>query len=228
MKNIIITGTSRGIGYEMVRILAEDQEVSILALSRTAQPINALGIENVTAIPFNLTKPEDLKEVTDFVEQEWNSQVDILVHNAGKMLKKPFEKIQLAELKKVFDVNIFGVFELTKTVLPFMNSNGHIVMNSTMGAVQGSVKFAGLSAYSSSKAALINLTEVLAEELKEKGPAVNCLAFGAVQTEMFEEAFPGGEAPVSAEEMADYVIDFALKGNRLYNGKLLQISNSTP
>lgn len=109
-----------------------------------------------------------------------------------------------------------------------MNSNGHIVMNSTMGAVQGSVKFAGLSAYSSSKAALINLTEVLAEELKEKGPAVNCLAFGAVQTEMFEEAFPGGEAPVSAEEMADYVIDFALKGNRLYNGKLLQISNSTP
>jgi NAD(P)-dependent dehydrogenase (short-subunit alcohol dehydrogenase family) len=172
------------------------------------------------------------KQITK-MQKEMNS----LFKNAQKELNKESKgqeralkqtMIQLAELKKVFDVNIFGVFELTKTVLPFMNSNGHIVMNSTMGAVQGSVKYAGLSAYSSSKAALINLTEVLAEEFKEKGPAVNCLAFGAGQTEMFEEAFPGGEAPVSAEEMADYVIDFALKGNRLYNGKLLQISNSTP
>lgn len=228
MKHIIITGTSRGIGYEMVRILAENNQVSVLALSRTAQPVNALGLDNVTAIPFDLTKPGDLKEVTDFVEQEWNSRVDVLVHNAGKMLKKPFGEIGREELKKVYDVNIIGVFDMTQALLPFMHKEGHIVMNSTMGAVQGSVKFGGLSAYSSSKAALVNLAEILAEELSESGPAVNALAFGAVQTEMFEEAFPGGEAPISAADMADYVIDFSLKGQKFYNGKVLQVSNSTP
>ena len=97
-----------------------------------------------------------------------------------------------------------------------------------MGGVQGSVKFAGLSAYSSSKGALITLTELLAEEYKENGPSFNVLALGAVQTEMLEEAFPGYQASISAEEMAAYIMNFSLNGNKFYNGKLLQVSNSTP
>lgn len=97
-----------------------------------------------------------------------------------------------------------------------------------MGGVQGSMKFPGLSAYSSSKAAVITLTELLAEEYKETGPSFNVLALGAVQTEMLEEAFPGYKAPLSAEDMAEYIMDFSLTGNKYYNGKLLQVSNSTP
>jgi NAD(P)-dependent dehydrogenase (short-subunit alcohol dehydrogenase family) len=90
------------------------------------------------------------------------------------------------------------------------------------------MKFPGLSAYSSSKAAVINLTEILAEEYKETGPSFNVLALGAVQTEMLEEAFPGYKAPLQPSEMAQYIADFSLTGNKFYNGKLLQVSSSTP
>jgi len=97
-----------------------------------------------------------------------------------------------------------------------------------MGGVQGSTKFAGLAAYSSSKGAVITLTELLAEEYKTTGPSFNVLALGSVQTEMLTEAFPGYQAPVTADEMAKYIFDFALNGNKFYNGKLLQVSSSTP
>jgi NAD(P)-dependent dehydrogenase (short-subunit alcohol dehydrogenase family) len=85
-----------------------------------------------------------------------------------------------------------------------------------------------LSAYSSSKGAVITLTELLAEEYKETGPSFNVLALGAVQTEMLEEAFPGYKASVSADQMANYIFDFSVNGNKLYNGKLMQVSSSTP
>ena len=97
-----------------------------------------------------------------------------------------------------------------------------------MGGIQGSMKFAGLAAYSSSKGALITLSELLAEEYKEQGIAFNVLALGAVQTEMLQEAFPGYQAPISAKNMADYIGNFALTGNKFYNGKVLQVSSSTP
>ena len=122
----------------------------------------------------------------------------------------------------------FGVAELIKCVIPFMSSEGHVVTISSMGGVQGSMKFAGLSAYSSSKGAVITLTELLAEEYKETGPSFNVLALGAVQTEMLEEAFPGYKASVSADQMANYIFDFSVNGNKLYNGKLMQVSSSTP
>ena len=76
--------------------------------------------------------------------------------------------------------------------------------------------------------AVITLTELLAEEYKQTGPQFNILALGAVQTEMLEEAFPGYLAPTTAIEMAEYIFDFSLNGNKYYNGKVLQVSNSTP
>lgn len=97
-----------------------------------------------------------------------------------------------------------------------------------MGGFQGSAKFAGLSAYSSSKAALSGLTECLAEELKPNGISVNCLAIGAVQTEMLSKAFPGYKAPLSPAEMAGFIQYFALNGHRYFNGKILPVSITTP
>jgi len=97
-----------------------------------------------------------------------------------------------------------------------------------MGGIQGSMKFAGLAAYSSSKGAVITLSELLAEEFKEQQIAFNVLALGAVQTEMLEEAFPGYQANISANKMAHYILNFALTGNEFYNGKILQVSSSTP
>ena len=104
----------------------------------------------------------------------------------------------------------------------------HIVNISSIGGVQGSAKFAGLSAYSSSKAALCGLTECLAEEFKGTNISVNCLALGAVQTEMLLKAFPGYKAPLKANQMASYIYELALNGRNYYNGKILPVSLSTP
>ena len=226
MKNIIITGTSRGIGLELVKQLAGEGH-KILALSRNEQPVKELGLENVTSFSFNITQAEDLKRASGYVEENWK-EVDILIHNAGAIVNKPFGDLTTVEFEEVYKINVFGVAALTKEILPFMDSSGHVVTISSMGGVQGSMKFPGLSAYSSSKGAVITLMELLAEEYKENGPAFNVLALGAVQTEMLQEAFPGYKAPLQPKEMAEYIADFSLKANKFYNGKLMQVSKSTP
>ena len=225
-KNIIITGTSRGIGFELVHIFA-NQGHNVLALSRNERPVNNLNFDNITSFSFDLNKAEDYKKVTDFIKSEWK-HVDVLINNAGALLNKPFAETTIEDFDYVYRTNVFGVSEMTRTVIPFMKKDSHVVTISSMGGVQGSMKFPGLAAYSSSKAAVITLTELLAEEYKETGPSFNVLALGAVQTEMLEEAFPGYQAPISAKGMADYISDFSLNGNKFYNGKLLQVSSSTP
>ena len=225
-KNVIITGTSRGIGFELVQLFA-NQGHRVLALSRNAKPINNLHIENVTSMSFDLGETEDYKKVEDFIKTEWN-QVDILINNAGTLLNKPFAETTMQDFEYVYKTNVFGVAEMTRITLPFMKQDSHVVTISSMGGVQGSVKFPGLAAYSSSKGAVITLTELLAEEHKETGPQFNVLALGAVQTEMLKEAFPDYDVPTTALQMATYIKEFALTGNRLYNGKMLQVSNSTP
>ncbi|MCX2679670.1 SDR family oxidoreductase [Galbibacter sp. EGI 63066] len=225
-KNIIITGTSRGIGYELVQLFAEAGH-KVLALSRNSKPVYTLDLKNVTAFDFDINNQDCLNEVNTFIEKEWKT-VDVLINNAGQLHNEPFSKTPMDAFEAVYKVNVFGLAALTQLVLPFMKKDGHVLNISSMGGVQGSMKFAGLSAYSSSKGAVITLTELLAEEYKETGPSFNVLALGAVQTEMLEEAFPGYKAPNTAKEMAAYIFDFSLNGNRFYNGKLLQVSNSTP
>ena len=225
MANIIVTGSSRGIGFELVKLLA-DEGHQVLALSRNDVPISSLKHQNIASFSFDLSNTADLDKLDDFLKN-WEA-VDVLINNAGRLLNKPFLETTSSEFEEVYKVNVFGVASMTKAVLPKMSKNGHVVTISSMGGVQGSMKFPGLSAYSSSKAAVITLTELWAEEFKETGPAFNVLALGAVQTEMLEEAFPGYEAPITAIEMAAYIKGFALTGQKMYNGKLLQVSSSTP
>ncbi|MFT5216539.1 MAG: 3-oxoacyl-[acyl-carrier protein] reductase [Glaciecola sp.] len=226
-KNVIITGTSRGIGFELVHLFANAGH-NVLALSRNAQPVNNLHFDNILSMAFDLCNAEDYKKVESFVKNNWKGEVDILINNAGTLLNKPFAKTSMYDFETVYKTNVFGVAEMTRVVIPFMKNDSHVVTISSMGGVQGSMKFPGLAAYSSSKGAVITLTELLAEEYKEQGISFNVLALGAVQTEMLAEAFPGYEAPTTAMEMANYIYEFALTGNKYYNGKMLQVSSSTP
>ena len=225
MKNIIITGTSRGIGYELALQFANAGH-QVLAISRNT-PQTLMEQPNVSCLSLDISVAEDLIQVEKFIAHTWK-KVDVLLHNAGSLLHKPFDQISTEEFQSVYKVNVFAVAELTKICIPFMQKGSHVVTISSMGGIQGSTKFAGLAAYSSSKGAVITLSEVLAEEYKERGIAFNVLALGAVNTEMLQEAFPGYEAPISAKEMADYIFNFALTGNTYYNGKVLQVSSSTP
>lgn len=225
MKNIIITGTSRGIGLAVALQLAKEGH-AILAVSRNRAP-EFENIGNIHFLEADITLEEDRKKIVSFVEKSWK-RVDILINNAGAIVNKPFESIAQDEFEYVYRVNVFGVAGLIQSCLPYMVNGSHVVTISSMGGVQGSVKFPGLAAYSSSKGAVIILTELLAEEYKESGIAFNVIALGAVQTEMLEEAFPGYQAPLSPDEMAEFIVDFALHGDKYFNGKVLQASSTTP
>ena len=226
MKNVIITGTSRGIGFELAQLFAKNG-YNVLALSRNSKPLKILNLKNITTISIDLSKENELEKVTTFISSNWKT-VDILINNAGKLINKPFKELTPSDFLEVYNVNIFSVAELTRQLIPFLKKGSHVVNISSIGGIQGSLKFSGLAAYSSSKGALITLTELLAEEYKEQQISFNVLALGAVQTEMLEEAFPGYKASVSANEMAHYIFDFSLNGNKYYNGKILQVSSTTP
>ena len=226
MKNIVITGTSRGIGLELAKQFAAEGH-NVLALSRDMTAIEKLATKKVHGFSFDITKQKDIDKVTDYVCNEFK-HIDILIHNAGALIAKPLNMLSLADFEKVYAVNVFGVAMLTKSLVPYMPKNSHVVTISSIGGVRGSIKFPGLAAYSSSKGAVITLSELLAEEYKEQQIAFNVLALGAVQTEMLEQAFPDFKANVQANEMASYIKNFSLEGNQFYNGKVLEVSNSTP
>lgn len=225
MKNIIVTGTSRGIGLELVLQFANAGH-QVLALSRKI-PQALLGNENITCLSVDLSKESELQKVENFLSVSWK-HIDAVVHNAGGLLLKPFAETTQEDFESIYRVNVFGVANLTRICVPYLQKGSHVVTISSMGGIQGSLKFAGLAAYSSSKGAVITLSELLAEEYKEQGIAFNVLALGAVQTEMLEEAFPGYQAPIKADEMASYIFNFTLTGNKYFNGKVLQVSSTNP
>lgn len=225
MKNIVITGTSRGIGYELALQFANAGH-NVLAISRNTPQI-LIENQNITCLSADLSDETEMQKVENFLTHSWR-KVDIIIHNAGSLLLKPFSETSQLDFENIYKVNVFGVANLTRVCLPYLQKGSHVVTISSMGGIQGSLKFAGLAAYSSSKGAVITLSELLAEEYKEQGISFNVLALGAVQTEMLQEAFPGYEAPISAKEMANYIFDFSLTGNKYYNGKVLQVSSTNP
>ncbi len=230
---IVVTGASRGIGYELVKKLSENQNHTVFAVSRNEERLGQLKKEcpngNVISITCDLSKELSIVSLLHNLKKH-TLTIDVLVNNAGAIINKPFSEISKSELDHVYNVNVFSVVRLIQGVLPFMEEQqrSHIVNISSIGGMQGSSKFAGLSAYSTSKAALICLTECLAEEFKDRNIAFNCLALGAVQTEMLNEAFPGYKAPLSATEMATYVADFVVHAQKVMNGKIIPVSLSNP
>ena len=226
MKKVIITGTSRGIGFELAQQFAKNN-FQVLALSRNKKLLDDLKLKNITTLSVDVCDQGDIEKVSNFIQKNWK-EVDVLIHNAGFLINKPFENLTKNDFLRVYDVNVFGVAELTRICIPFLKKGSHVVTISSMGGIQGSLKFPGLAAYSSAKGAVITLSELLAEEYKNQEIAFNVLALGAVQTEMLAEAFPEYQASLQADEMADYIYNFATTGNKFYNGKVLQVSNTTP
>ena len=235
--NIIITGASRGIGRETAKIFAANKENLIIVISRNKDKLHNLMIEcrdkgagKIIPLVFDLENiKENEKKIYDFVIGHMKS-VDILINNAGFLQKTLFTETSNDTAERTFNINFFAPAQLINLLLPLMGKEkrSHVLNISSMGAVQGSAKFPGLAYYSASKAAIANLTECLAEEYKEQNIAFNCLALGSANTEMFNEAFPGYKAAVSAQEMADLISDFAVNGQKYFNGKIIPVSVNTP
>ena len=223
-KNIIITGTSSGIGFELVNIFSKKNH-RVLALSRDNSKLRELKLDGVDAIDFDLNH-NDYAKINEFLKKA--EKIDILINNAGYLVNKPFKETTLEDFQMVYSTNVFSVAMLIKNTVDFMESGSNVLNISSIGGIQGSLKFPGLSAYSSSKGALNILTEMLAEEYKDRGIHFNSLALGSVQTKMLEKAFPNFTASTSALEMAEYIYNFSTNGYRLMNGKVISVSSTTP
>ena len=224
MKNIIITGTSSGIGLELVKIYSKNG-YRVISLSRSDLPV--LGLDGVEHINFDISEKESLDKLINLVENKYKI-IDVLINNAGKLINKSFKDLSKDDLYNIYEVNVFGVISLIQSLLPFFKKDSHVVNISSIGGISGSSKFPGLTAYSSSKGALNILTEVLAEEFKESGPKFNSLSLGSVNTPMLNQAFPGYQAQVNPNEMASFIYDFANNSSKVFNGKVIPVSSSNP
>jgi NAD(P)-dependent dehydrogenase (short-subunit alcohol dehydrogenase family) len=230
--NIIVNGGSKGIGREVVLQLAADKDNQILVTGRNEARLKELQLEslneNVSYLKMDIS--EFSKEIEAVRDQIYNrfSRVDVLVNIAGYLTVADFMMLSDHDSRIMMETNFFGPAAFIKLLVPMMSAGSHIVNISSMGGYQGSSKYRGLSVYSASKAALSCLSECLAVEFSDSGISVNCLALGSVQTEMFESAFPGFKAPLSANEIAGFISYFAVNGNKFFNGKVLPVAVNNP
>jgi len=231
--NIVITGASIGIGYETALRFAEIKGNTVFVVARRIEKLKELSGRKhegkVIPVEIDLSA-YDYSLLINEINREGVSHIDTLIHNAGLLINKPFEELTGVEWEEIYRVNVIGAAQLTRALLPYMGGTmqSHIVTIGSIGGVRGSLKFAGLSAYSSSKGALGVLTECLAEEFKGRNIAVNCLALGSVQTEMLTKAFPGYAASTSPVDISRYIYDFSTTGWRQFNGKILEVSSTNP
>jgi 3-oxoacyl-[acyl-carrier protein] reductase len=233
--HILITGASSGIGFSTALELIK-QEHTVIAVARRSDKLLELSAEAkrnnkenlLHTFAFDISKEStELNQLTALLNK---TGLDVLINNAGVLISKPFEELSVVDWQTVYQTNVFALVNMTKHCLAFLQKSkaAHIVNITSIGGTQGSSKFAGLSAYSSSKGAVTILTECLAEEFKNRNISVNALALGAVDTEMLQHAFPGYKATVTSEQMATFIAWFALNGNKTFNGKVLPVSMSNP
>lgn len=221
-KTVLVIGASRGIGKELVHQFAA-KDLDTFGFSRSLKNSSENNIHLIQLDLLSPTIKSDFEKVIENIDQ-----IDYLIHNAGFIVVKPFLELTREDIHNCYQVNVLSVMEITQICIPKMKPGGHIVMISSIGGFQGSSKFPGLAAYSTSKAALVSLTELLAEEFKDSGIAINCLCLGAVQTEMMEEAFPGYKAPHQPAEIAEFIVDFTLNNGKYFHGKIIPVSVSNP
>jgi 3-oxoacyl-[acyl-carrier protein] reductase len=188
-KNIIVTGTSRGMGKQMVETFA-NEGANVFALARKdniehRDYCNKVADENqVSIIPiyFELTDYEAMKEAIKKI-RSYKLKIDGLVNNAGITHNALFQMTQMCDLKNVMETNFFAPYVLTQYVSKLMmrNKSGSIVNIASTAGLDGN---SGKSAYGPSKAALITLTKCLAEELGGMGIRANVICPGVTDTEM--------------------------------------------
>lgn len=236
--NVLITGASQGIGYEL-SLLAVNRGHHVFAVSRNAKRLEELAEQcgngeaaggKIIVHPFDLSGLGDIpNRFTDRLRSEFD-KLDLLVNNAGTLVRKEFEEVTDEELQQNLAVNFMVPFRLTSSCMPLLRKaeKPHVINIGSMAGFQGSSKFPGLSAYSASKAALACLTECLAAEFRDGRVRFNCLSLGAVKTRMLDKAFPGLKAPLTARQMAAFILDFAVTGYEFFNGKILPVALSNP
>ena len=183
MKNVLITGGSRGIGRAMVSLFSSKGYAVAFTYNESREDALALSREcGAVAIKADSASEKDVLSAIRTAEEKLG-YVEILINNAAVSSFSLFTDITLAEWENMFAVNVTGAFLYTKGVLPSMirNKCGRIINVSSMWGITGSSCEVH---YSATKAALIGMTKALAKEVGPSGITVNCIAPGVIETGM--------------------------------------------
>jgi 3-oxoacyl-[acyl-carrier protein] reductase len=227
---VLITGVSSGIGHQLVNRFLNDGYVVIAIGRQIDQPpfnVKEEYLENLVYIPFDYSDYEIL--IGTLKTYLSRASIGILVNNAGMLNKKPADDVVEEDLIESFRINAIVPFIITKSLKQaglFME-NAHVINISSMAGIVGGGKYPGLLSYSSSKAALNAVTESMQAEWGDV-LSVNALALGAVNTQMFRDAFFEGQAEISDVQMADWISDFALNSGHLFAGQVIQVKKNNP
>ncbi|MBS0200319.1 MAG: SDR family oxidoreductase [Proteobacteria bacterium] len=228
-KVALVTGATRGIGFETVRQLAS-QGVHVLLAGRdrgkaveASLKLQSEGLQ-VEAIALDVTKPDSIATAAQEVAQK-HGKLDILVNNAGILVDDATKGVSgqsLGTWRTTFDTNVFGLIETTQAFLPLLKKSdaGRIVnVSSLLGSTSEHqnpesfiYEFKGVPAYNVSKSAVNAWTVHLAHELKDTGIKVNAIHPGYVQTDM-NKSGDQQNGELSVPEGARTSVQLALIGN---------------
>ena len=217
-KVMMVTGASKGIGLEIV-LNGLDQGYRVVGTSRNAEKLQAAVaearpalVENFTAVSMAFDEASIQATVANVVAQ--SGRIDVLVNNAGYGIFGALEEFSLTEVKTNFDVNVFGLLSVMQAVLPHMRAqkSGHII---NLASISGTVTGPSQSIYSATKAAVIMMSEALADEVAPFNIQVTAICPGGVRTDFLD----GSSMRRPEKQIADYeVVSQTMDGLNRLNG----------
>ena len=227
MKNIFITGGSRGIGKGLVEQLSKNNKVlfTVRDENQARLIVDSFEHNNADYVIMDVGENESVQNGVKNLKSKISS-VDILINNAGILIPGLKHKINAIDtdidtIMETFNINTVGVLRVCKAITPFMQPNSRIInISSGMGQLEG--MGTGSLAYRLSKTALNAMTIVLSQELMVKKIKVNAICPGWVQTDM-----GGHDAALTVQESVESIKKFALDGN-FPSGKFLRHGEVLP
>jgi 3-oxoacyl-[acyl-carrier protein] reductase len=186
-KVVLVTGSSRGIGREMIKAFGDRGASCVVNYVSDPEGQNKSDAESVAkqlkeplVIECDVTKPEQVESMMRQI-QERHGRLDILVNNSGIIRDRTIKKMSTEEFESVVRVNLTGTFNVTQKAAAILRSGGRIV---NLASVSGQMGLFGQANYSSSKAAIIALTKVAAREFARQNVTVNAIAPGFIDVGM--------------------------------------------
>lgn len=231
MRNVIVTGGTRGIGKSISEIFLKNGDRVFAVYEKNEQAAREIAQLGAITIRADVSKSEDVSKIMETVHKF--GKTNILINNAGIAQIKPFADLSENDWDKMFDVNVKSAFLMSKAVLSDMlvDKTGKIInISSIWGQTGGSCEVH----YSASKSALIGFTKALAKELGLSGICVNCIAPGVIDTEMnkeidadamreLEEEIPLGRVG-KPEEIANLALFLADEKSNYITGQIFGVN----
>ncbi len=186
-KVVLVTGSSRGIGAEMIKAFGKRGAKCVVNYFSDPQGQNRADAEGVgkelkdpLMIDCDVTRPEQVESMMKQI-QDRHAGLDILVNNSGIIRDRTIKKMSLEEFESILRVNLTGTFNVTQKAMPVLREGGRVI---NLSSVSGQMGLFGQANYSSSKAAIIALTKVSARELARQKITVNAIAPGFIDVGM--------------------------------------------